>query len=142
MAKNTFSLNLKTQKVIDFINLEKNKAGESKTSFINRVLESIADWPTVLTTCPEECSILDEMEATRELLNDALMQKIPHFATLTRRSRVQMILHLVEKGIEADPQLKSVDVQKVYRFRVPTEPSERKNSDLETSTKELSGMTA
>ena len=140
MTKNSFNLNLKTDKAISFIDSEKTKTGDSKTSFINVVFENLADWPIVLAPCDENSSIIDEIKAVRELLNDDLIKKIPQFATLTRRNRVQMILHLVEKGIEADDQLKLTDMQKVYKFEAPTEHLDQKNSALETSTEDSNAV--
>lgn len=142
MARNSFSLNLKTAKAIRFIELEKDKAGKSKTSFINGILERLADWPITLASDTESPCIFDEIEAVRELLNDDLIKKIPHFAALTRRNRVQMLLHLIEKGIEADDQLELADVQKIYQLKAPKERSVRKTSNSENSLDGISAATA
>ena len=142
MSKNSFSLNLKTEKTTHFINSEKDKAGKSKTSFINGIFESLADWPILLASNAENPCILDEIEAVRELLDDDLIKKIPHLATLTRRNRVQMLLHLIEKGIEADDQLKLVDMQNIYQFKAPTERSIQNHSGSENSMEGLGAATA
>ena len=142
MVKNSFSLNLKTEKAIRFIDSEKDKAGKSKTSFINGILESLADWPIVLASNAESSCIFDEIEAVRKLLDDDLIQKIPHFATLTRRDRVQMVLHLIEKGIEADEQIKPINMQRIYKLQAPTAHADRESLDSKTSTEDLNAATA
>lgn len=129
--RNTFSLNLKTQKVVNFIDSEKNKAGESKTSFINELFENLADWPVVLTSHMENPSILDEVKAVRALLSDAVVEKTPQFAARTRRDSVQMILHLLEVGIAADDQLTPTAARNVYELRSSAQHSDQGHLDIE-----------
>lgn len=136
--RNTFSLNLKTQRVVEFIALEKDKAGESKTSFINKLLEILDSWPIVLTAHTKGCSILSEIRAVRDFLNDELIQQIPRLAARSRRNPIQMLLYLVERGIEADEQLASIDAQNVLRLKVPTERSDKRFVGRDMSLQEQS----
>ena len=129
--RNTFSLNLKTQKVVDFIESEKSKAGESKTSFMNKLLECLADWPVLLTSHMENPSIIDEVKAVKALLSDAVMEKTPQFAAHTRRDSVQMILHLVEVGMVTDKQLTPASTRNVYELRSSIERSDEGYLDIE-----------
>ena len=139
--RNTFSLNLKTQKVVSFIALEKDKAGESKTSFINELLESLASWPIVLTAHTKSRSILGEIKAVRELLDDDLIKQIPRLAAHSRRNPVQMLLYLIERGIEADEQLASIQPQNVHELKPSVKRSDRRRSNREVSPRELSSTT-
>ena len=142
MSNKKFSLNLKTEKAASFVDLETDKSGKSKTSFMNDLFESLADWPTVLTSHIEGSSIFDEIRAIRELLSDELMKKIPRYAKLTRRNCVQMILHLIEKGIEADDQLKLANTQNLYEFQSSTEHFTQENPDTKDSERNVSAATA
>ena len=139
--RNTFSLNLKTQKVVSFIASEKDKAGESKTSFINELLECLASWPIVLTAHTKSRSILDEIKAVRELLDDDLVKQIPRLAARSRRNPVQMLLYLIERGIEADEQLASIQAQNVYELKPLAKRSDRRRSNRELPSRELSSTT-
>jgi len=135
---NTFSLNLKTQKVVSFITSEKDKTGESKTSFINELLECLASWPIVLTAHTRSRSILHEIKAVKELLEDDLIKQIPRIAARSRRNPVQMLLYLIERGIDADKQLASTQTQNVYELKASDKHSDRRRSDRGTPSRELS----
>lgn len=139
--RNTFSLNLKTQKVVSFIASEKDKAGESKTSFINELLECLASWSIVLTAHTGRRSILDEIKAVKDLLDDDLIKQIPRLAARSRRNPVQMLLYLIERGIEADEHLASIQVQNVYEMKSPNKRFDRRRSNREIVSKELSSNT-
>ena len=111
--RNTFSLNLKTQEVVDFLDSEKSKSGLTKTAYLNELLQALSGYPVIFSD--PTGTMLDEMVAFRKLLNDDVMSKVPHLAAATRRDPVQMLLYLVEKGLEADEQLSSLiasDVRK------------------------------
>ena len=139
--RNTFSLNLKTQKVVSFISSEKDKTGESKTSFINELLECLSSWPVVLTAHTKNRSILGEVKAVKELLDDDLIKQIPGLAARSRRNPVQMLLYLIERGIEADAQLASMQAQNVHELRAPARRSDRRRSSREMASRELSNTT-
>jgi hypothetical protein len=98
--RSTFSLNLKSKKAIDFLELDTEKAGITKTTYLNEVLLAMADLHT--TFSGEDGSTLDEILALKELLNDQLMRQIPDLAIESRRTPVQMMLYLMQKGMEAD----------------------------------------
>jgi hypothetical protein len=103
--KSTFSLNLKSEKVIDFLESDSVRAGVSKTSYLNTLLSEMADLRVTLSEGGS--SMLDEISALKELYDDRVMRWIPEMAAENRRKPVQMALHLMEKGIEVDkpPQL-------------------------------------
>ncbi|MFK8185195.1 MAG: hypothetical protein AB8B99_17625 [Phormidesmis sp.] len=138
--RNTFSLNLKTQKVVSFIEEEKSKASKSKTSFINELLECLADCSVVLTSQSDGSSMLDELDAMKTLLDDDVIQNIPYLASMTRRDPVQMLLHLVEKGIEADDQLSSIYNRGDLEHREKGNRFNRRRSDIENPLRESSSV--
>jgi hypothetical protein len=100
--RSTFSLNLKSQKAIDFLESDKEKAGLTKTTYLNELILAMAD--LCITFSGEDGSTLDEILALKELLNDQLMRQIPELAIESRRTPVQMMLYLMQKGMEADNQ--------------------------------------
>lgn len=102
----TFSLNLKTPEVSKFLESEKRKSALSKTGYLNELLSTLSSFPRILSK--RRGSMLSELIALKQLLSDDVMSQIPHLAAATRRDPVQMLLHLVEKGLEADKQLAGV----------------------------------
>ena len=107
--RNSFSLNLKTEKVAAFLELDRLKADVSKTTYLNNLLVVLSDLSA--TFSPLNSSVLDELAAFKQLSEDDLISQIPQYAVATRRDPVQMLLHLVEKGIAADEQLNSLNLR-------------------------------
>lgn len=140
MARNTFSLNVKTENAANFIDTEKSKLNLSKTSFINDLLERLSSWSYILTSHTGQSSVLDELSAIEELLSDDVIKKIPQLAAITRRTPAQMILHLIERGIAADDQLAMLEAEAAER-RV-SQLSDRRCPDAEEILVELSSQAA
>ena len=90
-----FNLSSETE-VMESIHEEAKKTRISKTKYINNILIQVFEVPKALTsgTC------LDELQAYSRLFSDDLMEKIPALADKERRSPDQMLLYLVELGIE------------------------------------------
>lgn len=119
--RNTFSLNLKTPEVISFLESEKSQSSLSKTAYLNELLKALSGFPVIFSD--PTGSMLDEIAAFRKLLNDDVMHQIPYLAAATRRDPVQMLLYLIEKGLEADEQLSnlsSLDVRKSGNGKKPS----------------------
>lgn len=91
-----FSLNLKTKKVIDFLESEKVKSGISKNAYLNKLLEVLREFPIILS--PPNSSMLDEIEAIKKMLCDDVAKQVSVLAAPSRRGPIQMLLHLAEKG--------------------------------------------
>ena len=93
--RNSFSLNLKTEKVEAFIELDRLKADVSKTTYLNDLLTILSDLSVTFSS--PDSSMLDELAAFKQLLEDDLINQIPEYAVATRRNPVQMLLHLLRK---------------------------------------------
>ena len=83
--------------VMDSIGAEAEKAGTSKTQYINEILRQVFTTPNALT----EGTRLDELQAYSRLFSDELMNKIPDLANKERRNPDQMLLYLIERGINS-----------------------------------------
>ena len=121
--RNSFSLNLKTEKVAAFLELDRLKADVSKTTYLNDLLAVLSDLSATFSS--PNSSMLDELAAFKQLLGDDMINQIPQYAAATRRDPVQMLLHLVEKGIAADEQLNSLNLRagkKADMGRIPAKP--------------------
>ena len=138
--RNTFGLNLKTQEVVDFIETETAKCAVSKTAFFNELLESLKDYPIVLSQAKEN-SLLSEVDAIKQLLNDDVMKRVPYLADVTRRDPVQMLLYLVERGIESDEQLANIHPPDHHGYCAQRSAG-RRRSDAVASSKELDSSAA
>jgi hypothetical protein len=82
--------------IMRLIENEAEKAGMSRTQCINEILSQVLSTPNILTsgTC------LEELQAYSRLFNDDVMLKIPAIADKERRSPDQMLLYLIELGID------------------------------------------
>lgn len=79
------------------IDTEAKRAGMSRGKYLSQVVQQIFEAPTVLT----EGTHLDELHASNQLLSDEVVTQIPALARRARRNIDQMLLHLVEVGMEA-----------------------------------------
>lgn len=123
--RNSFSLNLKTPEVATFLESDRLKADISKTAYLNDLLTVLSSLPAVLSA--PDSPVLDEVKAFKQLLEDDVINKVPQYAVATRRHPVQMLLHLIEKGIAADEQLSSLTLREdkkvhVSRLSAKTQP--------------------
>jgi hypothetical protein len=90
-----FTLSCQPQ-IMRLIEDEAEKAGMSRTQCINEILSQVFSTPNILTsgTC------LEELQAYSRLFNDDVMLRIPKIADKERRSPDQMLLYLIELGID------------------------------------------
>jgi hypothetical protein len=94
-----FNLKLKTEKARKFLESEGDRPDTSKTAYLNELLILLSEFPTVFSASSD--SKLDELEACKLLLSDDVMTQIPRLAAASRREPVQMLLYLIEKGLES-----------------------------------------
>ncbi|PZO22633.1 MAG: hypothetical protein DCF25_02395 [Leptolyngbya foveolarum] len=107
--RSSFSLNLKTIEVAAFLESDRLKAGVSKTAYLNDLLAVLSNLPAIFSS--SDSSMLDEIAAFKQLLEDDVINQIPQLAAATRRDPIQMLLYLVEKGIGADEQLNNLNLR-------------------------------
>ncbi|MFK8185196.1 MAG: hypothetical protein AB8B99_17630 [Phormidesmis sp.] len=82
--------------IVNALDEEARAEGISRTKYINKVIQKTLKMPKVLS----EGSCIEELEACSRLFEDEVMNKIPALAQKERRNIDQMLLYLIEIGIE------------------------------------------
>mgnify|MGYP003916099549 CR=1 FL=1 len=82
--------------ILSRIDVEAKAAGYSRTAYLNKVLASLFRVPPFLTAGNR----LQELDAYSKLLTEETMKNLPKIAREQRRCTDQMLLWLIDEGIE------------------------------------------